>query len=73
MKNDNGLSLKYRILRRLVKAANIKKRWTGMSAEALLENRRRQNAKNRIPALNDDAFKRECDDQRVIQYRHIPV
>ena len=38
MKNGNALSLKYRVLRRLVKAANIKKRWTGMSTEALLEN-----------------------------------
>ncbi len=37
MKNDNTLSLKYRVLRRLVKAANIKRRWTGMSTEALLK------------------------------------
>ncbi|MBQ6078032.1 MAG: hypothetical protein IJK88_08015 [Clostridia bacterium] len=56
MKNDNTLSLKYRVLRRLVKAANIKRRWTGMSTEALLENRRKQNAKNKIPDLSDDAF-----------------
>lgn len=55
MKNDR-LSLKYRVLRRLVKAANIKKRWTGMRTEELLENRRKQNAKNKIPALSDDAF-----------------
>ena len=55
MKNEK-LSLKYRVLRRLVKAANIKKRRTGMSTEALLENRRKQNAKNRIPALSDRAF-----------------
>ena len=44
------------ILKRLVKAANIKKRWAGMSTEELLENRRRENAKNRIPELKDDAF-----------------
>ena len=55
MKNDR-LSLKYRVLRRIVKTANIKKRWTGMSTEALLENRRKQNAKNKIPDLSDDAF-----------------
>ena len=55
MKNDR-LSLKYRVLRGLVKAANIKRRWTGMSAEALLENRKKQNAKNKIPDLRDDAF-----------------
>ncbi len=50
------MTLKYEILKRLVKAANIKKMWTGMSTEELLENRRRQNAKNRIPALSDEAF-----------------
>ena len=50
------MSLKYEILKRLVKAANIKKMWTGMSTEELLENRRKQNARNRIPNLKDDAF-----------------
>ena len=50
------MSLKYEILKRLVKAANIKRMWTGMSTEALLENRRRKNAKNPIPDLKDDAF-----------------
>lgn len=50
------MTLKYEILKRLVKAVNIKKMWTGMRTEALLENRRRQNAKNRIPNLKDDAF-----------------
>ncbi len=50
------MTLKYEILKRLVRAANIKKMWSGMSTEELLENRRRQNAKNRIPALHDDAF-----------------
>ena len=50
------MSVKYEILKRLVKAANIKKMWTGMSTEELLENRRRQNAKNRIPNLKDDVF-----------------
>ena len=50
------MSLKYEILKRLVKAANIKRMWTGMSTEELLENRRRKNAKNPIPELKDDAF-----------------
>ena len=50
------MSLKYEILKRVVKAANIKKQWTGMSTEELLENRRRANAKNQIPELKDDAF-----------------
>ena len=50
------MSIKYEILKALVKAANIKKRRVGMSTEELLENRRKQNAKNRIPNLRDDAF-----------------
>ncbi len=37
------MTLKYEILKRLVKAANIKRMWTGMSTEELLENRRKQN------------------------------
>ena len=35
------MTLKYEILKRLVKAANIKKQWTGMPTQALLDNRRR--------------------------------
>ena len=50
------MSLKYEVLKRLVKASGLKKRWVGLSTEELLEGRRRQNAKNRIPALKDDAF-----------------
>ena len=50
------MSLKYEVLKRLVKASGIKKRWTGKSTEELLEDRRKQNAKNRIPELKDDAF-----------------
>ncbi len=50
------MSVKYEILKRLVKAANIKKMWIGMSTEELLENQRKQNAKNRIPDLKDEAF-----------------
>ena len=50
------MTLRYEILKRIVIAADIKKRWSGMSTEELLENRRRENAKNRIPELKDDAF-----------------
>ena len=50
------MTLKYEILKRLVRIINIKKMWCGMSTEELLEKRRRQNAKNRIPDLKDDAF-----------------
>lgn len=55
-RGENLMSVKYEILKRLVKAANVKKMWTGMSTEELLENRRKQNAKNRIPDLKDEAF-----------------
>ena len=50
------MSLQYEILKRLVKTVNIKKRWLSVSTEELLENRRKQNAKNKIPKLRDDAF-----------------
>ena len=50
------MSVKYEVLKRLVRAAGIKKRWLRATTEELLENRRKQNAKNRIPALKDDAF-----------------
>lgn len=50
------MTFKYEILKRLVKAVNIKKRWVGMNTEELLENRRKKNAKTCIPELKDDAF-----------------
>ena len=50
------MSLKYEILKCLVKTINIKKQWTGMSTEEFLENRRKQNAKLRIPDLSDPDF-----------------
>ena len=54
------MSLKYEILKQLVKTVNIKKRWAGMSTEQLLENRRLENTRNRIPALKDDDFDISC-------------
>lgn len=50
------MSLKYEILKRLVKASGLKKRWLSSSTEELLEGRRKANAKNTIPDLKDDAF-----------------
>ena len=50
------MSVKYEVLKKLVAAAGLKKRWLSATTEELLENRRKQNAKNRIPALKDDAF-----------------
>ncbi len=50
------MSVKYEILKRLVKAVSIKRMWTGTSTEEFLKIPRKQNAKNRIPDLKDDAF-----------------
>lgn len=50
------MTLKYEILKRIVKAANIKKKWTAMSTEEFLENRRKQNSRIRIPDLSDPEF-----------------
>ena len=50
------MSVKYEALKKLVVAVGLKKRWLSATTEELLENRRKQNAKNRIPALKDDAF-----------------
>lgn len=50
------MSIKYEILKCLVRAAGIKKHWVSKSTEELLENRRKQNARNRIPDLKDDDF-----------------
>lgn len=44
------MSVKYEVLKALVRAGGLKKRWN-MSTEELLENRRKANAKNRIPEL----------------------
>ena len=46
------MSVKYEVLKALVRAVDLKKRWN-MPVEELLDNRRKANAKNRIPALHD--------------------
>ncbi len=46
-------SLGYRVILSIIKAVNIKRMWTGMSTEELLDSRRRSNARNRIPELQD--------------------
>lgn len=50
------MTIKYELLKKLVVAAGLKKRWMSSTTEELLENRRKQNAKSRIPALKDEAF-----------------
>ncbi|MBR1683757.1 MAG: alpha/beta hydrolase [Clostridia bacterium] len=47
------MSVTYEVLKTLVKATGMKKSWVGKSTEELLEDRRKQNAKNRIPSLSD--------------------
>ena len=46
------MSVKYEVLKALVRASGIKKRWNG-SVEELLDNRRKANARNKIPELHD--------------------
>jgi len=47
------MSVKYEILKKLVRTMGMKKRWTAKSADELLAYKRKQNAKNRIPNLHD--------------------
>ena len=42
------MSVKYEVLKKLVVAAGLKKRWLSVTTEELLEDRRKQNAKNRM-------------------------
>lgn len=57
------MSVKYEVLKALVKASGLKRRWNG-SVENLLENRRKANAKNKIPDLSDP----ELDIDRITVY-----
>lgn len=49
------MSVKYEVLKALFKAIGIKRRWNG-NVEELLDNRRKANAKNKIPELRDPDF-----------------
>ena len=67
------MTLKYEFLKRIVKAANIKKKWTAMSTEEFLENRKKQNAKLRIPELSDPEFdisQIKVDGSTVLKFIH---
>lgn len=50
------MSLTYEILKRVIRAAGLKKRWLAMDVQSLIEDRKKQNAKNKVPHLHDDAF-----------------
>ena len=42
------MTIRYELLKKLVAAAGLKKRWLSSTTEELLENQRKQNTKNRI-------------------------
>ncbi len=50
------MSVKYEILKRIVKAAGLKKMWEGKSAADIVAAKKKANAKNRIPDLKDPEF-----------------
>ena len=50
------MSVKYEILKRLVKIIGLKNMWAGKSAEEIIEQKKKDNAKNYIPDLSDPEF-----------------
>jgi acetyl esterase/lipase len=50
------VSVKYEVLKRLVKALGLKNAWSGKSAEEIVARKKIENEKNRIPRLNDPEF-----------------
>ncbi len=50
------MSVKYEILKRIVKAAGLKNAWSGKSADEIIEIKKKENAKNRIPELSAPEF-----------------
>lgn len=50
------MSLKFEILKRIVKLINIKKAWEGKSAEEIIAKKKKENARNKVPALKDPDF-----------------
>ena len=66
------MSAKYEVLKALVRAIDLKKRWD-MPLEDLLENRRKANAKNKIPELRApdmDVDRIEVDGCPVLTMKH---
>lgn len=50
------MSIKYKILKWAVKKSGIKNKMTGNSVEELVAEKKRENAKNKIPELKDSDF-----------------
>ena len=50
------MSIKYEIIKRIVKAVGMKKMWSGKSADEIIAVKKKENEKNRIPELSDPDF-----------------
>ncbi len=50
------MSVKYEILKRLVKLTGLKNKWNGKSADDIVKGKKKENAKNHIPELKDSEF-----------------
>ena len=50
------------------RGSGLKRRWLSRSTEELLENRRRQNRKNRIPALNLKRYRKHFRDPEIREF-----
>ncbi len=50
------MSIKYEILKRVVTLIGLKRIWSGKTAEEIVAQKKKANAKNRIPELEDPEF-----------------
>ena len=50
------MSFKYELLKRIVKTINLKKSWEGKSAAEIVEKKKEENAKIKIPELSNPTF-----------------
>ena len=60
------MSVKYEILKRIVKLIGLKNAWSGKSAVEIVAQKKKENAKNKIPPLSDPEF--EITQIRVMGY-----
>ncbi|SEP55566.1 Acetyl esterase/lipase [Lachnospiraceae bacterium NE2001] len=50
------MSVKYEVIKKVVKVLDLKKEWAGKGADEIIEQKKKENAKNYIPKLSDDDF-----------------
>ena len=50
------MSVKYEVIKKVVKVLDLKKEWAGKGADEIIEQKKKDNAKNYIPKLSDDDF-----------------